>query len=65
MRFNDVRETMYLTDGWAMLEVIGRRIGDHSARSARSAVICQDALTEQLVELNEHELARYWELQPW
>jgi hypothetical protein len=65
VRFIDVRESMYLTDGWAMLEVIGRRVAGHGARSARPTVICHDALTEQLVELSEHELARYWELQAW
>jgi hypothetical protein len=61
----DVGDNMYVTDGWALLEVIARRRGDHSALSARRIVVCLDALTEQIVELNERELARYWELQAW
>jgi hypothetical protein len=65
MLFIDVRENMYLTDGWALLEVIARRIRDHTVLSAPRIVVCLDALTEQLVELSEHELARYWELQAW
>lgn len=60
-----MRDNMYLTDGWALLEVIALRLGDHRALSARRRVVCLDALTEQLVELNERELARYWELQAW
>lgn len=65
MLFVDVREDMYLTDGWSVLEVIGRRIGDHRALSTPRRVLCVDAFTEQLVVLREHELARYWELQAW
>ena len=65
MLFIDVRENMYLTDGWVLLEVITRRIRDHRAPRARRMVVCLDALTEQLVELSEQELARYWELQAW
>jgi hypothetical protein len=63
--FIDVREDMYLTDGCALLEVIARRIADRRAVTAQRIVVCLDALTEQLVELSEHELARYWELQAW
>lgn len=63
--FIDVVDNMYVTDGWALLEVIARQRGDHSALSARRIVVCLDALTEQIVELNERELARYWELQAW
>jgi len=65
MLFCDARENMYLTDGWALLEVIARRIGGHSALGPRRMLVCLDALTENLVELSEHELARYWELQAW
>jgi hypothetical protein len=65
MLFMDVRENMYLTDGWALLEVVARRIGDQTALRARRRVVCLDALSEQLVELSEHELRGYWELQPW
>jgi len=63
--FSDVRQNMYLTDGWALLEVIARRIGGQSALAPRRILVCLDALTEQLVELSEHELGRYWELQAW
>jgi hypothetical protein len=63
--FIDVGDNMYVTDGWALLEVIARRRGDHSALSARRTVVCLDALTEQIVELTERQLARYWELQAW
>lgn len=65
MLFIDVRENMYLTDGWALLEVIARRIRDHTLLCTRRIVVCVDALSEQLVELSEHELARYWEIQAW
>jgi hypothetical protein len=65
MLFIDVRENMYLTDGWSLLEVIARRIGDHRAPSTPRRVFCLDSLTEQMVVLSEHDLARYWELQAW
>lgn len=65
MLFIDVREDMYLTDGWALLEVIARPIRDHTVLNTRRIVVCVDALTEQLVELSEHDLARYWEVQAW
>jgi hypothetical protein len=65
MLFIDVREDMYLTDGWSLLEVIARRIGDHWPPSAPRGVVCLDALTEQMVVLSEHDLAGYWELQAW
>ena len=65
MLFVDVREDMYLTDGWSLLEVIARRIGYNRALSTPPRVVCVDAFTEQLVVLSEHELARFWELQAW
>jgi hypothetical protein len=65
MLFSDVREDMYLTDGWSLLEVVARWIGDHWAPSTPRTVVCLDALSEQMVVLSEHDLAGYWELQPW
>jgi hypothetical protein len=65
MLFIDVREDMYLTDGWSLLEVIARLIGDHWAPTTPRRVVCLDALTEQMVVLSEHDLTRYWELQAW
>jgi hypothetical protein len=65
MLFSDVRDSMYLTDGWGLLEVIAPRTDITWTRGARRIAVCLDALTEQLVELSEHELAGYWELQAW